>query len=296
MNIAIAENIRRLRRAHDMTQDELAQVLGVSAQSVSKWEVGASYPDLETIPLIANFFDATVDELLGMEGIRDEKRIYAEFMRREELRKTAIGCNQDDAEAVYAQCREITRQLALEFPKNDMVQMNHVYDLVNEGEYETALPIVERVLARSTDAGTRLGAVTQQLVIYQALGQHDKVAEVLATIPSIWRSREYVMMTMTNTVLGTDAEDMKFLRSLFASLCVLTSIAADRMTIIESFDDKAQYVARLRILEAFYALVATWGDEELSIYDSHRIAINAAEWGEAGLAHTRAQISSRKEA
>ena len=56
----IAEN----RRAKGLTQEQLAEEFGVSPQAVSKWENGASCPDILILPQLADFFGITVDELL----------------------------------------------------------------------------------------------------------------------------------------------------------------------------------------------------------------------------------------
>ena len=60
-------NIARLRKAHGLTQDALASKLGVTYQAVSKWENGASCPDVMLLPEIANIFNVTVDNLFGRE-------------------------------------------------------------------------------------------------------------------------------------------------------------------------------------------------------------------------------------
>lgn len=65
MELNFGENIRRLRRARDLTQEELANALGVTAQSVSKWECAYGYPDITQLPAIANFFGVSIDELLS---------------------------------------------------------------------------------------------------------------------------------------------------------------------------------------------------------------------------------------
>ncbi len=65
MNLKLAENIRRLRQEHGMTQNELADRLGVSYQAVSRWENRSSYPDIELLPALAALFGVTVDYLLG---------------------------------------------------------------------------------------------------------------------------------------------------------------------------------------------------------------------------------------
>ena len=60
MELNFGENIRRLRRARELTQEELANALGVTAQSVSKWECAYGYPDITQLPAIANFFGVSI--------------------------------------------------------------------------------------------------------------------------------------------------------------------------------------------------------------------------------------------
>ena len=60
----LAEKIITLRTDHDMSQGNLAERLGVSRQSVSKWETGASIPDLEKLIAISELFHITLDELI----------------------------------------------------------------------------------------------------------------------------------------------------------------------------------------------------------------------------------------
>ena len=62
----IGANIARLRREHNMKQDELAEMLGVTPQAVSKWENGASMPDISLLPKIAQIFGVTIDDLFGV--------------------------------------------------------------------------------------------------------------------------------------------------------------------------------------------------------------------------------------
>lgn len=82
MKLLIGENIKRLRRERDLTQGELVEQLGVSFQSISRWETGACYPDMELVPSIAAFFGVTVDSLMGLDAAREEtevKKVLDEF-------------------------------------------------------------------------------------------------------------------------------------------------------------------------------------------------------------------------
>lgn len=67
MKITLAENINKYRKEKNMTQEELADILGVTFASVSKWERGVATPDLSLIMELANIFGISVDTLIGYE-------------------------------------------------------------------------------------------------------------------------------------------------------------------------------------------------------------------------------------
>ena len=62
-NLKIGQKIKTKRRERDLTQEELANILGVTKAAVSKWENGESYPDITMLPQIAQLFCITMDEL-----------------------------------------------------------------------------------------------------------------------------------------------------------------------------------------------------------------------------------------
>ena len=65
--MALAENIKALRKKKGMTQEELAENLHISAQAVSKWETGQSCPDVEMLPKLAIIFDTSLDKLFDFD-------------------------------------------------------------------------------------------------------------------------------------------------------------------------------------------------------------------------------------
>lgn len=63
MNYSIGTKIATLRKQKDITQEEMANTIGTSAQAISKWECGKNYSDIELLPIIADFFSTTIDNL-----------------------------------------------------------------------------------------------------------------------------------------------------------------------------------------------------------------------------------------
>ncbi len=73
MNLNFAENLKQLRKAKEITQEKLADVLGVTGQTISRWELGICYPDLELLPAIANFFGVSIDQILSNDSSSKER-------------------------------------------------------------------------------------------------------------------------------------------------------------------------------------------------------------------------------
>ena len=71
--MTMGEKILNMRKARGWSQEELAERIGVTRQAVSRWEAGGSYPDMNLIPSIANYFGVTIDELFGYHNERESK-------------------------------------------------------------------------------------------------------------------------------------------------------------------------------------------------------------------------------
>ena len=74
MNV-LGNNIRRLRESSVMSQDELAEILNCTRQTVSNYERGVSEPDLESIRKMADIFSCDINELINEENKKDRKII-----------------------------------------------------------------------------------------------------------------------------------------------------------------------------------------------------------------------------
>lgn len=98
MNIDLGNRIKLLRLSRSMTQEQLAQKLGVSAQAVSKWESGTNMPDIGLLPDLSVIFGVTIDDLFAMTDEHRMERIenmlydvrfltYEEFLQHEKYLK-----------------------------------------------------------------------------------------------------------------------------------------------------------------------------------------------------------------
>lgn len=105
MKLTIGENIRRFRKKNDLTQEEFADRLGVTYQSVSRWENGTTYPDLELLPALSEILSVTVDELIGMPQVEKEKRALEAF---DELRGECMKSDYN-ADHIISLIRDIRR-------------------------------------------------------------------------------------------------------------------------------------------------------------------------------------------
>ncbi|HZK28784.1 MAG TPA: helix-turn-helix transcriptional regulator [Clostridia bacterium] len=74
--------IRYFRKKNHMTQTDLATRLGVKQTSVSQWETGRNYPDIETAKRIAKMYHATLDQILGSEEVDKGKAVVSPTSKR----------------------------------------------------------------------------------------------------------------------------------------------------------------------------------------------------------------------
>ena len=88
MKILLGENIKKNRKRLNLTQEKLAEVLGVTIGAVHKWETGMSAPELSMLVKMASFFEVSVDVLLGYELENNKKKVgaYSDEIVRNELK------------------------------------------------------------------------------------------------------------------------------------------------------------------------------------------------------------------
>lgn len=138
MELLIAQTIRRHRKALDITQEQLAAALGISPQSISKWECGDGYPDITMLPVIANHFGITVDALIGNDELGREEDLRNFWDEEEALR--------DEPEKRLELCRRYYRK----YPGNFAI-MNLIGSIIVHDNLKNELPFLREVCEKIID-------------------------------------------------------------------------------------------------------------------------------------------------
>jgi len=176
MSIYFNTKFKQLRRAHDLTQEQIADIFHVSPQSVSRWETGANYPDIELLPHIAVFFKVTVDELLGTEQIAGEEK--AKDYRRDIRNLLNVG---NAGGAV-----EMARRAVKEYPVNYDLQSHLVLALCTanaESQKDEIIAIGKNIIEYCTDQTTTLWAKYQLIRQYVKWDMKDEAKKIVYSLP-----------------------------------------------------------------------------------------------------------------
>ena len=158
MDLLIGERIKKYRKNKEMTQDALAQALMVSPQSISKWECGDGYPDITLLPTIANFFEVTVDELIGNDEINAKEDVQKNFFN------VINSLSLDDQ-------LDLALKYHKKYPRNWHIATSLMHRITRyqgnrEVEYRKLLvDIGERILKDCTDSTMRKSAVTAMCMV-----------------------------------------------------------------------------------------------------------------------------------
>lgn len=188
MNMYIGENIKRLRKEKNITQEKLAEHLDISCQAVSKWERNETYPDITLIIPLASYFGVSTDELLGVDNAKNEQQIQDylnEYDKLSNLGKEKEKC-------------DLIRKAYKEFPNDSRIIYKHMAMLVWDPYIEEYNPkicqgivahideltkLCNRVLDECNISNVYYFALSILGDIYEYQGNHEKAIETLERFP-----------------------------------------------------------------------------------------------------------------
>ena len=164
-HIKLAENLVNLRRKRGVTQETIANFLGVTKASVSKWETGLSLPDIAQLPKLASYYDVSIDELMGYEAQLSMEMIKKQY---DAFAKDFAKRNFHE---VMEEIRNFIRQYYSCYPallQIVVLLLNH-YNMAEETEQfsvlEEMVQLCEHIREKSIDANLCIDATILQATI-----------------------------------------------------------------------------------------------------------------------------------
>ncbi len=206
----IGQKIKALRQENNLTQEDLAEALGVSFQAVSRWENGTTYPDITLLPIIASMFDVTIDYLFDM----DTYKINDEINKIKE---------QDDM--LFNQGKIKERELLLEnalkkYPndwdlKGRLMCTYFTFAMDEESfEYEQkTIKIANNILEKCIIDSLRYYAMQTLVIIYRTRKELDKAKKIVDKLPIMIVSNDYLLPDVL-----TGEERIKATQQIFSNL------------------------------------------------------------------------------
>ena len=196
MKLNVGDTIKKLRKEREITQEEFAEIIGVSCQSISRWENNSCYPDIELIPTIAAFFDISIDKLMGVDDAAEKKAVdqYLKDFQTE----ISVG-NIDN-------CIHIARAGVAEFPNNYTLLNKLMYALFvacsddayipnwkeNQIKYDSEIvSIGERIIKYCPHEKIKREATDRLAFHHSEMGRKDISLSIFESLPSISDGKEW---------------------------------------------------------------------------------------------------------
>ncbi len=196
----LAENLKKYRIKKNLTQEELAVLLGLTPQSISKWERAESYPDITLLPALANIFETSIDLLIGMDTIRAEQTRYNIHSKATDLQRAGD----------YAAAEQVYRDAQLIYPSEPGMILGLAGVLALQGKTEDAIAYIERGLPLSENEKQKATMRALLCFLYLQIGDAKQANALASALPHMRESREVIQPLMQKGL--DEAQIMRHIR------------------------------------------------------------------------------------
>ena len=186
MNRNFSNNFKTMRKQRNLTQEQIAETLGVSCQAVSKWETNSSYPDITLLPIVADYFGVSVDYLIG----HDTSKQFEEIDNACKLADNMFTENR------YIEAVPVLREMLIKHPGNEKLMYKLAWALsgtIKESKenYEEAILLYQKILEISTDTEMRNKVSRDLMYRYSTKEEKDKALSYANVLTAFELCREY---------------------------------------------------------------------------------------------------------
>ena len=175
MQIQLGEKIKSLRKQKNISQEVLANYLGVTFQAVSKWENGATMPDVTMIPAIASFFGVSTDELFDFNRYETEERVM-------EICRLSWKYRHTEPE----KAEKILRDGLAKYPGNEIILNNLLYVMKLPDRAQEAIELCQALIEGTKYDDVRYDACRILAEAYQSVGEYQLMKAAIENIPEIY--------------------------------------------------------------------------------------------------------------
>jgi len=193
----LAENLKKYRLLKNLTQEDIAEYLNITPQSVSKWERSESYPDITFLPALANILETSIDLLLGMDTIRSEQTRYAIHSDAHNLIR----------EGRYAEAEKVYRDALLIYPNKPGMMLGLCEVLALTGNTSEAIELAEKGLAVSENEKQKATIRALLCFLYLKNGQRDKAEKTASILPHMRECREVIQPLVCSDIGSAEIEE-----------------------------------------------------------------------------------------
>ena len=188
--MSIGSTIKRLRREQNITQEQLAEYLGITSRAISQWECDRTAPDISQIPALCHIFDVSSDVLLGIDIEKSNEEIQNYLNKAHE--KEWAGDFEGETEILREANRKFPRDYKImERLANSLVCVYSRRDIQN---YDEVFDLCNRVLAECTDSITRCKAMRTLGIAYGYAGKEEEELKLAEQMPRSQFSHEAYMV------------------------------------------------------------------------------------------------------
>ena len=192
MDLLIGKKIKQLRRERNLTQEELADHLGISFQSISKWERGDGYPDITMLPTLSNYFKVSVDELLGVSELEMREKYIKINKIWAENNKT--GNHSDNVALMRTSLKTFPNDALLLVQLSTSLEKSEGSDEEKLKNLRESIEVQEQILRYGEDSEVRGATMYNICFAYWKVGEREKALEQAEKLPNLYKARENALV------------------------------------------------------------------------------------------------------
>ena len=244
----IGKKIKELRKLKGVTQEQLAESIGVSFQAVSKWENNIALPDITLSPMLASYFGVSMDELFdfSLSKIETEVEIIAEQARN------YIESDPDKGKIIIENALK-------KYPENEILLSSLLYVINYSAESDKTILVANKIIEKTTRSDLKYDAYRFLAYARKAKGDLVGAKAAIEQIPEIYFNK---LTEMAYLLSGNE----KFESAQKQKLVSFENLIQMMYKISECYEENGEYDKAVKEIQKALQLINIIGHNQFDIY------------------------------